>query len=364
MMDYWAKLFWLPFGGSFGISLLATTMTILVFRHFGWVVDPKKINHPAHTHQESVPKGGGIPLWLSVMTVALLYLPLDKHLAAILLALTLTVVVGVIDDIKPISPKIRLSINLLSALVVVGAGIGIAFVTNPLGGGIIDLSQPRLSFNFYGVHEIWLLPDLFALIWIPFVMNAVNWSSGIDGQASGMLGIAALVIGMLSLSYSADITQWNVAILAFALAGALFGIAVFHFYPQQIMPGYGATTGAGLLLAVLAILSTTKIGTSLVLLGVPLLDAIYTIARRIINRKSPLLGDRGHLHHKLLDLGWGKRRISLFYWVTTAIMGLVALKLDASYKIFAILGLAIIMTGMFLWIYSGGFSKQSVRGNG
>lgn len=363
-MDYWTRLFWLPFGSSLGISLLVTTLTILIFRHFGWVVDPKKINHPAHTHKESVPKGGGIPLLISVATIALLYLPLDKHLIAILVALTLTVVVGVVDDVKPISPKIRLFVNLLSALVVVGAGIGIAFVTNPFGQGVIDLSHPRISFNLWGVHEIWLLPDLFALIWIPFVMNAVNWSSGIDGQASGMLAIAAMVIGLLSLNYSADITQWNVAILAFALAGAMLGIAIFHFYPQQIMPGYGATTGAGLLLAVLAILSTTKIGTSLMVLGVPLLDAVYTIGRRIISKKSPLLGDRGHLHHKLLDLGWGKRRISVFYWITTAVLGLIALKLNAGLKIFAILCLAAVMAGMFLWIYFGGFLKRYARGNG
>ena len=154
------------------------------------------------------------------------------------------------------------------------------------------------------------------------------------------------------------------AVLAFGMAGAFGALAIFHFYPQKIMPGYSATTLAGLLLAVLSILSTTKVGTAIVVLGLPLTDAVYTIARRILNGKSPFYGDRGHLHHKLLSLGWGKRKIALFYWAITAVLGLLALSINAKMKLFAIVGLALIIAAFFLWIYFGISSRHSDPDNG
>jgi len=351
------NLLWWPMSLGLVTSMILTPLTIILFKKMGWVVDPTKTPHPAHTHKTPVPKGGGLPILGGILVVAYFCLPIDKHLTAILLALALTITVGVIDDVKPLPPKLRLVTNLLAAMIVVSAGIGIAFVTNPLGGGVIDLTRPRIGIDLFGHHEIWLWPDIFALIWIPFVMNAVNWSSGTDGQASGVLAIAALIIGLLSLSYSADIAQWNVAILAFGLLGTLVPLTIFHFYPQQIMPGYGATTGVGLLLGVLSILSTTKIGTMIVVLGIPLIDAVYTIVRRISARKSPFLGDRGHLHHRMLERGWGKRRIALFYWTATGLLGMTALKFNAQTKLFAILGLVI-------WLYFGVYSKRPDRGSG
>lgn len=355
----------LPFLVSLGISLIITPLTIFVFSKLGFVIDPSKTPHPAHIHKRPVPKGGGIPIFLAVAATAIWLLKLDQHLIAILLAMTLTLLVGLVDDIKGVSPWVRLGFNFLAALIIVGAGIGIAFITNPIGGGVLDLSHPRITFDFLGeIRQIWLWSDLFALLWIPFLMNAINWSSGVDGQASGMITIAAFVIGLLSLSFSADITQWPVAVLAFALAGAFAGLTVFHFYPQKIMPGYSATTLAGLLLAVLSILSTTKVGTAIMVLGLPLLDAIYTIVRRVAAKKSPFVGDRGHLHHKLLSMGWGRRRIAVFYWLMTAILGFLALNLTAKMKLFAIVGLAVFLAGILLWIYSGSYSRQPDQDSG
>lgn len=353
-----------PFLIAFAISLIATPLTIAIFRKLGWVVDPTKAPHPAHIHKQPVPKGGGIPIFLAVLVVAVLFLKPDRHLISIFAAVFLTLVVGVIDDIRGLNPFLRLGLNFGAALIVVGAGIGIAYITNPLGG-VVDLSHPRLTFELLGeTRQIWVFSDLFALLWIPFVMNAVNWSSGVDGQASGMVTIAAVVIGLLSFSFGADITQWPVATLAFGLAGAFAALTIFHFYPQKIMPGYSATTLAGLLLAVLSILSTTKVGTAIMVLGLPLLDATYTIVRRILSGKSPFFGDRGHFHHQLLSLGWGKRRIAVFYWLVTAVFGILALSLNAKMKLFAIVGLALVLVGFFLWIYFGISSRRSGQDNG
>ncbi|MDR0463044.1 MAG: hypothetical protein LBG64_02390, partial [Pseudomonadales bacterium] len=121
-----------------------------------------------------------------------------------------------------------------------------------------------------------------------------------------------------------------------------------NFYPQKIMSGYGAGSIAGFLLAILSMLSGAKVATVLMVLALPTADAIFTIIRRIRAGKSPFYGDRGHLHHKLLDeYGWGRRRIAFFYWLITAIMGLLALILPTWGKIAAI---AIVTTFTFIFL--------------
>jgi len=354
----------LPFILALVASLIVTPLTVIIFKKMGWVIDPKKSPHPAHIHTQPVPKGGGLPIFVAVLITVLLLLKIDKHLTMIGLAALITVAVGLIDDIKGVNPYVRLTANIIAAVIVVVSGIGIAYISNPLGG-VINLDWPRFSFLlFQNKYEILILADLFAILWIPSLMNAINWSSGVDGQISGVITIAALVLGGISLNYSADITQWPVATLAFASAGAFAGLTVFHFYPQKIMPGYSATSLAGLLLGVISILATAKVGAVMVVLAIPLIDFIYLVFKRIFSGKSPVWGDRGHLHHKLLDMGWSKIAVALFYWVITITLGLVALFFESRTKLYIMIGLVILMALFVLWQYSSRYSKQSGQGNG
>lgn len=348
----------IPFVLALIISLVVTPLTIWFFRKMGWIIDPKKTPHPAHIHKEPVPKGGGIPIFLAVTVTILVLLKPDHHILAIMFAGLLALVVGVIDDIKSSSPYLRLAMNFLVTLIIVVSGIGIAYISNPLGG-VIDLTWPRIGFDLLGSHhEIWLLADLFALLWIPSLMNAINWSSGVDGQISGVITVAAVVLGLISLNYSADITQWPVATLAFATAGAFAGLTVFHFYPQKIMPGYSATSLAGLYLGVISILATAKVGALIIVLGIPLIDFGYIMIKRLLSGKSPVWGDKSHLHHKLLAMGWGKRRVALFYWVAAVVLGVAALSFEARTKLLIMIGLVILMAVFFLWQYLSHYSKQ------
>jgi UDP-GlcNAc:undecaprenyl-phosphate GlcNAc-1-phosphate transferase len=175
-------------------------------------------------------------------------------------------------------------------------------------------------------------------------------AKGIDGQLTGVVVIASATIAALSLKFSADIAQWPVIILASIMSGAYLGFLPWHVYPQKIMPSYGGATLAGYLLAVLSILSTTKVGTLIIVLGVPLVDTGYVIVRRIISGKSPVWGDRGHLHHKLLDIGWNKPMVAIFYWTLTLILGIVALYLNTPNKLYTIVGVAIFVGGLILWL--------------
>jgi UDP-GlcNAc:undecaprenyl-phosphate/decaprenyl-phosphate GlcNAc-1-phosphate transferase len=249
---------------------------------------------------------------------------------------------------------------------VVGSGIGIAFVTNPLGGGVWRLDQLQIPLYLFGsLHTIWVWSDIFALIWIVWCMNMLNWSKGVDGQLPGIVVIAAIVIGLLSLRFTEDVTQWSVVILASITAGAYMGFLPWNFYPQKMMPGYGGGALSGYLLAVLSILSGAKLATLILVLGIPMIDAVYVMANRLHEKRSPVWGDRGHFHHKLMDLGWGKRRIAVFYWLVTLILGLVALQLNARQKTFTIVLLTLTFGGILLWVNSFiTSSKRFGHGNG
>jgi len=330
------------------LTYLTVPFAIKVAHKYDLIDDPARHIHPKVIHTYPIPRGGGLAIWIGLATTAAIFLPPDKHLWGILLGGTFLIVMGLLDDKYDLNPYLRLIVQFLVASIPIFAGIGIAFLSNPFGG-TIDLSHPQFVFNLMGEHTIWILSDAFALFWIVTLMNFLNMgASGLDGQITGTAGIAALVIGLLSLRLVGDSTQVPVVILAGATAGAFFGFLPWHIYPQKIMPSFGGATLAGFMLGILSILSTTKVGTLMVILAIPLIDTGYTIVRRIAAGKMPLWGDRGHLHHRLLDSGFSKKQVAFFYWGTTALLGILALNLNTPSKLYTIIGVAVFVGGLLL----------------
>lgn len=350
-MNELRNIFLIPWIVSAIIAFIATPFVIKLAEKIGIIDDPKKNKHPKVIHTYPIPRGGGISIFVALLIASLIFLPLDKHLIGILVGATILVIMGVLDDKYNINPYLRLGIGLLAATAPIISGIGISFITNPFGG-VIDLSHLQFSFDLFGKnHSVWILSDILAIIWITFLMNIVNMGAkGVDGQLSGVTVIAALTIAFLSIRFSADITQWPVIILAAITAGAYLGFLPWHIFPQKIMPGYSGSTLAGYLLAVLSILATAKVGALIVVLGIPLIDTGYTIIRRILNHKSPVWGDRGHLHHKLLDIGLTKAQVAIFYWTITAFLGFLALNLNTASKIYTMIGVALFLGGFLIWL--------------
>ncbi len=336
-----------------------TPVVIRVAKYFRLVDDPKHRYHPAHTHKGIIPRAGGLALFLGVLAGVMLFVPLTKLTLGMLAGSALLIIVGLIDDRRDVNPYLRLATNALASLIVIGAGAGVPYITNPVTGGILHLDTFRLTFDFFGPHSILVWADVFAFLWIMWTMNIVGWSAGVDGQMPGFVAISAFTLGLLSLRFSLqDPSQAAVTVLAFIVAGSFAGFIPWNFYPQKIMPGYGGKTLAGFLLALLGILSYGKLGTALLVLGIPTIDALYTLIRRTARKKSPVWADRGHLHHRLLDLGWGKRRIALFYWGVSAILGAVALGINSQQKVFAFLLVAVGIGGFLVWVsYFSQFSK-------
>lgn len=320
------------------IATLFAPLVIAFYKKKNWLDDPKTHTHLKVLHTNAVPRGGGVVVFFAILIASLLFLEVDKYLIAILFGGLFLTIVGIIDDIYDISPWLRLLVGFGVAVIVVGSGIGIPYVSNPFGEGVIRLDQPQLKVEFAGYEKnLWILADVFAIFFIVWNMNIVNWSKGVDGQMPSFVAIALLIVGVLSTKFLDDPTQFNTAHLCFIAAGAFTGLMLWNWYPQKLLPGYGAGSLAGYFLSVTAILSGAKVATTLMVLAVPTADAIFTFSRRIIAGKSPMKGDRGHLHHKLLDVyHWSKPQIALFYSLSSLSLGLLSLKLNSFGKLIVI----------------------------
>jgi len=310
--------------------------------------DPKTHKHPAILHSKPIPRGGGIPLFLGILISGFFFLPITPITLALFAGSFLSLLVGILDDKYDLSPYFRFATNIIAASIVVFSGVTVSFVTNPLGG-ILHFNQLVPSFLLDSFPLLMQYPLLLAtcisIIWIVWVMNMLNWSKGVDGQMPGIVAISAIVIGIVSLRFPiSDQNTYVAALLSFIIAGASLGFLPFNFYPAKIFPGYGATA-IYLLLAAVSILSSAKLATALLVMAIPMIDGLFTIGRRMLNGHSPFWHDKKHLHHLLLEFGFGHRAVALFYWILSAILGILALNLSSKGKLFALIMILLIIGG-------------------
>lgn len=342
--------FFLPMLVSCLIAFGVTPLVIFFSNKMGFVDNPKTHKHPAMLHTKIIPRGGGIALFLGVWGASFFFLPFTKITLALFLASFIALVIGTLDDKYDLSRYFRFGINFFCAAIVVGGGIGIPFITNPFGG-IFLINAVKFSFTFFGLHTIYILSDVLALLWIVWVMNMLNWSKGVDGQMPGVVAVSSLFIGLLSLRFPLnDIQTHTAATLAFLITGSSLGFLAWNFYPAKIFPGYGATA-MYLLLSAVSILSGAKLATAVLVMGVPMADGVFTLVRRLLEKRSPFLGDKKHLHHLLLSLGFGQRRIAIIYWIFSLILGTIALNLSSKGKLFALLMLGVIAGGGLIFLH-------------
>jgi len=353
------------FLASLILTVFSIPFAIKLSKKFGLIDDPKKRPHPAHIHTKVIPRGGGLPIFIGIIIPMFLFLPTNSTLIGIALGLTILLIVGLLDDkFTNFNPYIRLSLLFLAAAFPVLSGVSIPFITNPFN--LISSENTYISFG-QSIFSSITLGDILAFFWIVTLTQIINWSKGVDGQMPVITLIASLTLGFLSLKFflQDDPNQLNVAKLSFIVAGTSLGFLIFNWYPAKIFPGFSGSTVLAFMLAILAILSGAKLATALLVLAVPSADFIYTFIRRVLSGHSPVWGDRGHLHHKLLNLGWSHQRISLFYGVFSAIFGLLAISLDIASKAFVVLAVVAVSFGFILWLNSfGGLSKPQDPDNG
>ncbi len=342
------NIVFLPLITAFILTVFAAPLSLVFIRKLGILDDPNR-KHPAILHKNPVPRAGGIPLFIGVIGASLIFLPITNMTIALFVTSFIALVIGVLDDKYDISPYIRFCFNILCAIIIVNNGVSIPFITNPFGG-ILHLDTIQTPFGI--LEQIGLnVGNLIAIVWLVWIVNMLNWSKGVDGQMPGIVAISAAVIGILSLRFPlSDPNTFVAATLSFIITGSSLGFLLFNFYPAKIFPGYGATS-VYLLLGTVSILSGSKLATAMLVMGVPMIDGAMTIARRIITGHSPFRHDNKHLHHLLLQLGFGQRKIALSYWMLSAILGMIALSLESRGKLFAITMIVLVIGGGILFLH-------------
>ncbi|HET7728015.1 MAG TPA: MraY family glycosyltransferase [Candidatus Limnocylindrales bacterium] len=299
------------------------------------------VDHPddRRVNTRPVPRAGGLAvagsflIVASLATIAALGDLIDVRvglesgqIAALLVGGALAAVIGLLDDVFQLRARWQMLGQVGIALFAVGLGIDVAFVANPFGEGIIP---------FHG----WVAVG-FTVFWIAGMINSINFIDGLDGLSSGIGLIAALTLAVISLT--AAITQPLVAVYCLALAGALLGFLRWNFHPAAIFAGTSGTMFLGYTLALLAILGTAKVAVALLVLGVPILDTFWIIVRRLASGRPPFSPDRGHIHHRLLDLGLSHTQTVVLIYVLCAALAAMSLVLTGADQIYAFVGLGLV----------------------
>jgi len=251
--------------------------------------------------------------------------------AALLLGTVIAGVIGLIDDRYDLRARWQIIGQFLIALIPIAFGLRIAFISNPLGAG--DL----------------LFPDAIALgvtiFWTLGMQNSMNFIDGLDGLSGGISLFAAVTLGVIALP-----TSPLLAALSFTLAGALAGFLRFNFYPASIYMGTSGILAVAYALAVLALLGTAKVAAALLILGVPIIDALFVIVGRIAAGRSPYTPDESHIHRRLLSYGFSHRGSVLFLYALTAALSILALLLTGSATLYAFMGLLVVLGAVITYL--------------
>ncbi len=330
--------YFLPAISALSLTILSTLIALKVFPKLGLLDNPKKYG----LKRKPIPYPGGILLWLIFVLLALIFFEPTIKLIGLLFGSGILVLISFIDDRISLPPSLRIIVQVMVALVMVVAGIGVETITNPFGG-YIALDQFKFVLEFgESAITIMAFSGIFTLIWILLIVNTMNWMDGIPGLTSGMTFIGGLTIFFLSISDLVD--QPETATLALIVAMIALGFWFFDFFPPKILIGDSGSMFFGLLLAVLAIFSGGKIATAFLILGFPIMDAIYVIVHRIYNKQAPWKGgewDRDrkavHLHHRMLQFGMSERQVLLAVYALAGTFGISALFLGTQGKFWAII---------------------------
>lgn len=289
-------------------------------------------------HNGTMPRMGGLAVYLAFVMAVLLFRELTTQVLGLLAGATVILLLGIADDIRGLSARVKLAGQILAALVIVQFGIQVDYITNPLNGDIFVLG---------------LLSIPLTVFWIVAVTNAVNLIDGLDGLAGGVACIAALTMAAVAWTQFGMSGMTEMIMLALTLVAAVIGFLRFNFHPARIFLGDTGSMFLGFTLSVLAIMSLTKSATAvsviipLVILGVPLLDTFFAILRRCHEHRPIMQPDKKHLHHQLMAMGLNHRQTVLAIYALSAFLGFNAVVInlitnDQALVLLVILAVAVI----------------------
>jgi len=312
------------------VSFLLTPVAMRFANRFGAIDNP---DSDRRVHRAPIPRAGGWAIAITFVAVGSLALVIQaatgtftfedhriRELIALMGGTLAAASIGFVDDRWQIRARWQFLGQVALSLLPVLAGTWILVIYNPLAGSGQFLASPA--------------PQILTVLWVIGMLNSINFIDGLDGLSSGIALIAAVTLGILSLQQN----QPTVALLCGVLAGALGGFLPWNFHPAKVFTGTTGVLAVGFALAVLSILGTAKIAVALLVLGVPIIDTFWIIIRRLSQGRSPFTPDRGHLHHRLLDLGLTHRGVVLLIYGMCCTLAVLSFYLTQRDQLYAFAG--------------------------
>ena len=295
------------------ISFIMTPIVIKIAHRFGAIDVPKD---ERRMHKKPMPLWGGIAIFTGFFVSMFIFSNISTvKLVGLFIAAIVVLITGMIDDIKPLGAKSKLLMQIVAAVILVKSGYEINYFTNFFGDS---------EFIYLGA---WALP--ISVIWIVGVTNTVNLIDGLDGLAAGISAIAAV-----TLSYIAILNhRYDAAMITLILAGSSIGFLPYNFNPAKIFMGDAGALFLGLVLSAISVDGALKGATAITVvvpilaLGVPIFDTAFAILRRLINKRPIMEADKGHLHHRLMSIGFGQKKTVLSMYLISALLGAGAIAL-------------------------------------
>ncbi len=296
----------------------------------------KSLGQGRKIHLQDTPLLGGLAIFFSYFIILFIFSDhflagnLNySHLLGFFIGAVLISFGGFLDDKYNLTAGKQFMFPSLAILALIMGGVEISRISNPFGG-IINLQIfPFISY-------------LFLVLWLLGMMYTTKLLDGVDGLVSGMGVIGGIVIFLFTST--TRYLQTDISFAAILLAGVSSGFLIFNWHPAKIFLGEGGSLLIGYILGVLAIISGGKIAIALLIMGIPILDVVWIIIRRLIQGKNPFkFADRQHLHHRLLDLGLSQEKTVLIFYSLSLIFGLSGLFLQSQGKFWALSSLTILM---------------------
>ncbi|OGJ56638.1 hypothetical protein A3D88_02560 [Candidatus Peribacteria bacterium RIFCSPHIGHO2_02_FULL_52_16] len=333
---------------AFALTALVHLAALKIFPALGILDFPERYGF----NRPRLPYPTGILLIICFIAIFLFLEEMTMQSVGVTIGIALLGIFAFIDDRTPLPSSLRLGIQILVALIIFLTGTRIFSLTNPLSvvfpSSVIDLDNLVIPWAFFSNPSV--IGALFTVIWLGLTMNALNWFDGIPGQVSTLSAIGFFTIGFLSLSDR--VNQPELATIAFVLGSISLAALLFDFPPPRVLMGDTGSMFFGLMLGVLTIYAGGKVATAFLVLGVPLIDSLIVIVRRLLKGVSIFRGNTRdeHLHHRLLLKGWSARQIILLTAAIGAGFGTSALFMSTLEKFLA--GIVLFILMLFLSYYS------------
>lgn len=293
-------------------------------------------------HKRPIPRLGGLAIFFAFLISAVLLGKIDAQRVWILIGAVVIVGLGIVDDRKALGAKFKFVIQILAAAIpVILGGLRIEVFTNPF------------IFSDSVYWSVGALSIPITIIWIVAITNAVNLIDGLDGLAVGVSSIASMTM----LAVALFIGEIEIAVILAALAGACVGFMPYNLNPAEIFMGDTGSTFLGYMLATLSIQGLFKVyalisfAVPFLILGLPIFDTGFAMIRRVLSGRSPFSPDRGHVHHRLIDMGFNQKQAVAILYVISVALGLIAVVLTTSGELRAMF----IVAAVIITLIVGGF---------